>query len=1447
MTDDYVELRRRFSSERVYPNTQDEYDWVDYYDTHSQFRDDLEWRDLLQHAVTVVIGTRGSGKTEELRHQYQQSQETDAFAFYSTVLQLASDPLDAILSEGQMLRYLRWTKGKEIAYFFVDSVDEAKATGADFERALANLARATRPNAHRARIVVSTRPQTWSDKHDQSAVERHLDHVLTQSQMVRLEENIDLLSPVIRGAAGKHGEWNETIAEVQKDGWKQKVHAVWLQPLSKKQIGTLAEALLGNLAANFLRDVEKSDVWHTLRTPLDVQDGTTFWLTHGYSFGSRAEQIDSSIEAKLTARTSDSRPVSPLPKQKARLAARRLAAALTLTKKRELAFGSLPQNATQRAGCLDAEDTLRDLALSQVIDLGERRLFEPAGYGTLQMHREYQEYLTAQWFAHLLEHGLPPHELARTTCVNVAGEPILRPTFVGMAPWLAQRHRSFRDILHEVAPEAIVSGGDISQLADTSKQRLAIALSERYAKTDDLPALDARIAEWLGSGIDQGVMKRLWRKHKSQLRPAQLILGIIGHAQRSDLASVALNCALDSATPERLRETAIWCIGQVGTDKQATRLAKSAMDRGMTWSRSHLDHLVNALFPKVIDVDSLFALVSRFTRVLPQQGRENLSAAIRYSMPRLSREELGVFVELAHQFVRRRPFDSPDEPRVSKNYSWLLHPLWDACKALLAQSETEYPTTLLKACKYVYAVSERRSHPYIDTGAVQTAISTNPSANRQMLFLALRTDPKLKDSPWMVRYYWPCSVADTDVTWLLGMARSTRQSPLAIRLFELAYWCSDTENRKQRLELEQVAATSGKFADKYAAMEHERVTARNRDEDRAKRQQERQDERALRDREIAESWESFRTKLQDNPSVIDNSAVLSAGKPTAALNELHNWLSNATNRLNRYAISAGHLLSPVFGEEVQKHYESGATAFWRVHPPPLESAGESFTTWGALALAGITIEAERDPDWAEKLEKSEAQRAAQFATRELNGFPIWLNDLAAAHPLAVGEVFAQEFEWELRGSATDDQRYHCASRLAYSEPTLRDALAPVLFNVVAETAKIGAATLERILRVLLGASTIEVSQLANLAKRRWREQTGAEEESAESVAASQYWLVAWLYCDAHEALHALKQDLAERSSIDADSLFGGVLTKLVERDQPQFQANNYSFDDSTILRELTLLAYRHIRIAEDTIWEPGVVRDHSHRDDLEAARGGIRKRLTASLGENAIETLREFATHQDFEPHWKYLLKEADRLAVEFADIAPWSESAVHDYELSKSRPIENLRDLYEVTQSCLLTIRDQVQSADDSEKALLRGSTVEADHQRFLLRELNNLSKQRFSAVRENEVVEGKFPDICTLHPSGNRVPIEVKVADSWRLDELLSTIETQLVDRYLAHPSYRFGALVVTRCKQRTWSSRATGKCYKYPKLLAELRAIAAAVVAKNPTLDDVAVVSIDLKSNA
>ena len=43
----------------------------------------------------------------------------------------------------------------------------------------------------------------------------------------------------------------------------------------------------------------------------------------------------------------------------------------------------------------------------------------------------------------------------------------------------------------------------------------------------------------------------------------------------------------------------------------------------------------------------------------------------------------------------------------------------------------------------------------------------------------------------------------------------------------------------------------------------------------------------------------------------------------------------------------------------------------------------------------MALEAAYVPDWASKLAEREAQRAVLYATLELNGFPRWIDDLAA--------------------------------------------------------------------------------------------------------------------------------------------------------------------------------------------------------------------------------------------------------------------------------------------------------------------------------------------------------------------------------------------------------------------------------------------------------------------
>ena len=61
----------------------------------------------------------------------------------------------------------------------------------------------------------------------------------------------------------------------------------------------------------------------------------------------------------------------------------------------------------------------------------------------------------------------------------------------------------------------------------------------------------------------------------------------------------------------------------------------------------------------------------------------------------------------------------------------------------------------------------------------------------------------------------------------------------------------------------------------------------------------------------------------------------------------------------------------------------------------------------------MTLEAKTRERWAEELTSDEATLAAGYATLEINGFPSWLADLAAAKPQEVRAVLQGQIVAEL--------------------------------------------------------------------------------------------------------------------------------------------------------------------------------------------------------------------------------------------------------------------------------------------------------------------------------------------------------------------------------------------------------------------------------------------------
>src|SRR5439155_24037298 len=125
---EFIELDRRFrklekeskaEEAALTSYTSELYEW-------SLFRGAMGWTDLLEERLIVILGEAGSGKTWELRHRAQLLSGNRQFAFFVPLDALASRPISEVLDPARNKMFETWKKESADAFFFLDSVDEAK-------------------------------------------------------------------------------------------------------------------------------------------------------------------------------------------------------------------------------------------------------------------------------------------------------------------------------------------------------------------------------------------------------------------------------------------------------------------------------------------------------------------------------------------------------------------------------------------------------------------------------------------------------------------------------------------------------------------------------------------------------------------------------------------------------------------------------------------------------------------------------------------------------------------------------------------------------------------------------------------------------------------------------------------------------------------------------------------------------------------------------------------------------------------------------------------------------------------------------------------------------------------------------------------------------------------------------------------------------------------------
>jgi hypothetical protein len=387
----------------------------------------LDWKALRDLRRVVLLAEASSGKSEEFRHQKEELLREGKSAFLIRIEELADQGFESALQPSDAQAFERWRDGTDKAWFFLDSVDEARLNRKSFESALKRFARDLGRSVERAHIFISCRATDWKGEEDRALVER----LLPAREAPRQQETTadPLLDPIFN---------KQQESETQRTGMPQakanELLVVQLVPLAQEQFRLLAESFGVADGPAFVAAINNNRLDVFAERPGDVIDLANYWKSHG-RFAALAEMTEYNIDRKL----SEHDPFRPdndtLSLTEARQSAERVAASLTLGKSFTLRAPGYDPDPSLASGALEPAQILQDVAPAVQNALLRRGIFAPSTYGRIRFHhRSTQEYLTASWFHRLLQSNCPREEIWNVLFVERYGVETLVPSMRPVLP-----------------------------------------------------------------------------------------------------------------------------------------------------------------------------------------------------------------------------------------------------------------------------------------------------------------------------------------------------------------------------------------------------------------------------------------------------------------------------------------------------------------------------------------------------------------------------------------------------------------------------------------------------------------------------------------------------------------------------------------------------------------------------------------------------------------------------------------------------------------------------------------------------------------------------------------------------------------------------------------------------------------------------------------------------
>ena len=1350
-------------------------------------------------------------------------------AFFLRIEHIVDD-FETCFEEGDLADFEAWLASGETGWLFLDSVDEARLRDPkDFERAIRRMGKKIGNALPRGHIVITGRTEAWRPTTDLLLCRNYF------PWDAPAKEADDVPAP----------EGEDAVVDKRNKKRKNK-HApfriVTLEDLHGAQVETFARVKGVKDVKAFKSAVDRADAWSFTTRPLDLAEIVEFWNEHT-QIGSRLDLMTSSIEKRLEERDQDRADARPIAVDRLREGVRLVAAATTLCQESAIRVPDGHQNAKG----LPIKDVLTSWNDQDCAILLSRPIFDPGIYGTVRFHhRSVREYLTAEWLHSLLVDEGSRAKIESLFFRKQYGIEVIVPTMRPVLPWLAALDRRTLDRVVVQAPEVLFEGGDPSKLPrETRKHILHRTCEQLEQPAHGRSMMDYEAVQRFASADLADDIRTLLDQYAADEDITWFLLRMIYHGEIHALVDKAKHFALTSRA-KYPRMAAIRAVLTVGTTDDAADVRRAFLAEEPGLSRVWLGELLTNL-PQTDDaiVWLLQALGSTAPNE-PHQG-DPLADPLARCVNELPLTHLGAMMEGLTSLLQREPVVERRHCQISERYGWLASTAASvAIRLIKARDAAALSTATLTALWLLSIASGYGRHDIKEICQdLPGLIRDWPELNHALFWQSISQERTWREREKVGRLvdFWHVSIFGSywsfDPTSFDAIANDIADRPLPddrLVALTLAFqlFVASKRPRTWRERLKRLAAKEEALVAKLEGL----LTPPGREFAKIRRQRA---QWQRRDARIAAAREK---QLEQDKTILAGRVdqIRDPGKPGLYTHDQHylhvRMRSAVEGSHNRWTDGNWRSLIGIYGEQVAAAFRDAAVRFWREYDPRTKSQGAaSLTTPGAVifGLTGLAIEAREVKGWPDKLTPAEAERATRYSASELNGFPIWLQDLYAAFPDEVAGVLLTEIRHELAVETKDSESQYVLYDMAWNGDFAREKIAPALMPAL-RGRRVNLRNVGHLLSIVQ-ASSVPDMDIAEVAARK--------ATARFDPIFSPTWYATWAGVDPIAAIPAVAARLAALNTpVKQTNLALRFAVALLGGRQHEGRAR-LTYRAVEHMKALYLLMAKYIREEEDVdrsgkgVYSPGL------RDDAQDARNALISFIRETPGKEAYLALIEIERAHPVARSRPWMGFYAKTKATLDADLAPWKPGQVKEFNDARVATPTNHRELWYFGVERLEDLKHELEHGDESIASTLQATDQETEFRKYIGGWLRGKAGGRYSIPPEEELADAKRPDLRFRGAGFDApVPIELKVADNWTGPHLFERMVVQLGGDYLRDMRSSRGIfLIVYIGKKTNWDLPGGGYVDDFETLLSALRQHWSTLASQYSNVEDLAVIGVDL----